>query len=132
MVGLHRCDNIQFLEPQNLLGRRDLRVLNTEAIIGAAIGGLGFGLFRGLFSAGECVERHLHAFVSDGMETDLIARQHPLPSHGIQFFGFILRNAGIARIVTVGRKQSRRLGPKRAIHKALEHSGVQHVVLGGM
>src|SRR5579864_2792515 len=53
----------------------------------------------------EGVERHLHAFIADGMKPNLEACQHSLFRHLVQLGHFITRQAGVLRFISVGLDQ---------------------------
>ena len=62
------------------------------------------------------------------MKPKLEARQHSLLGHLIQFRGLIARQARVVGIIRIWFQQRRRVAAQRAIHEALQHSGVQHQI----
>src|SRR5260370_1059824 len=81
MARLHRGDHLELLEAQNLLRRGDLRVLNTQPVIGSAVRCLHLAVFCRLLRLGKGVEPQLFSFFTDGMAPNLISLQQPLFRH---------------------------------------------------
>ena len=83
-------------------------------------------------AGGKCVERHLHAFVSDGMEAHLESGEHTRFGHLVQLGLIVLWQAGVLGIIGVRLKECGCVRAERPVHKGLEHAGMQHVVGLGM
>ena len=132
VAGLHRGDNLQLPEPENLLWRRHLRVLDTETIVAPATSALYLAYLGRFLRLGEGIERQLHSFVSNRVKAELISGEHPFLRHRIQFVSFVLRQTRVFWIVAVRFQQSRGLRSQRAVHESFQHTGVQHVVRSGM
>ncbi len=80
----------------------------------------------------EGIERHLHGAVTDRVKAHLELGCGTLLRHRIQLCLVITWNAAVAGVVAVGRVERGGARAERAVHKALQHAGVQHAIVGGM
>jgi len=119
VAGLHGGDDFLALEGCDLGGRRDLCVLDAQTVVVSAVGGFDFGFARGFLRFGKGVERHLNAFVADGVEAELEAREHALFCHVVELGCFIAGQTGVLRIVGVWSEQGGGVGTEGTVHETL-------------
>ena len=128
MAGLHGGDDFQRFELCDLRRSGYLRMFDAQAEIVAAVGRFHVRLARGLLGFGKGIERHLHAFVADGMKANLEAGEHPLLGHFVQLGRIVTGQARVLGIVGVGLEHRGRVRSQRAVHESFQHAGVQHQI----
>src|ERR1700694_910242 len=120
MVGLHGGNHAQVLESPKIFRGYYLDVLNAETEIPLA---------ALLFAQRECVQGHSCPAVPNGMKSKLEAGLGPFRSFLVEGVLLIARDSGVFGIIGVGGKHRSSVRAQGAIHKSLEHGGMQQRII---
>ncbi len=136
VIRLHGGDDAEISIASKVGGIQDLRVFDAGAAIASDYGlrnrNRRDDAARIPLGSRKCIERHLYRTISDGMKAHLEVLRSALLRHCIELGLVVAWNTAVAGIVAVGRVERGGTRPERPVHKALQHAGVQHWVVGGM